>query len=100
VCQLLGRVSARYHCPMFIGDRRTKHSIRAFRSPGEAVLIPKGAILRDVRTNTEPGYPFPSAMKGLVPSTPTMHTFEYGGETLYMRFPHGLMDATSEIKAE
>jgi hypothetical protein len=76
---------------MFIGDRRTKHSIRAFRSPDHVVVIPKDAILHDVRTSIEPGYRFPIAMRFVARKNPSMHIFEYQGETLYMHFVHGLM---------
>jgi hypothetical protein len=43
---------------MFLGDRRTTRSIRAFRSPTHVVVITKGAILRDVRGSIEPGFDF------------------------------------------
>ena len=82
---------------MFIGDRRTKHSIRAFRSPGYAVKIPRNAILHDVRTSTEPGYRFPIAMQITARKNPSMYVFEYRGETLYMHFVHGLMEATEVV---
>jgi hypothetical protein len=68
---------------MFIGDRRTKHSIRAFRSPADSVVIPEGAILRDVRTSTEPGYSFPVAMRMVAWKNPSVHILEYQGETFY-----------------
>ena len=42
-----------YDHAMILGDRRTKHPIRAFRSPANVVSIPKGVILRDVRTSSE-----------------------------------------------
>ena len=85
---------------MFIGDRRTKHSIRALRSPGNAVMIPRNAILHDVRTSTEPGYRFPIAMRFAARKNPGMYVFEYRGETLYMHFVHGLMEATTEVAAK
>ena len=84
---------------MFIGNRRTKHPIRALRSSGNAVLIPRNAILRDVRTSNEPGYRFPIAMRIAARQNPSMHIFEYEGETLYMHFTHGRMEATTEIMA-
>ena len=83
---------------MYIGNRRTKHAIRAFRSPANVVLIPEGATLHDVRTSTEPGYRFPIAMRFAARKNPSMHVFEYEGETLYMHFAHGLIEATVEIK--
>ena len=83
---------------MFIGDRRTKHSIRAFRSPADSVVIPKDAILRDVRTSAEPDYPFPAAMRMLARKNPSVHIFEYRGETLYMHFVHGLIEATTGVE--
>ena len=82
---------------MFIGDRRTKHAIRALRSSGSAVMIPRDVIIHDVRTSNEPGYRFPIAMSLAARKNPSMHIFEYEGETLYMHFTHGLMEATSEI---
>ena len=85
---------------MFIGDRKTKHSIRAFRSPANAVVIPEGAILHDVRTSVEPGYRLPIALKVVAQPNPSLHIFEYRGETLYMHFVHGLIEATTEIKPE
>jgi hypothetical protein len=85
---------------MFIGDRRTTHANRALRSPTNAVVIPKYAILRDVRTSGEPGYRFPIAMRIAARKNPSMYIFEYRGETLYMHFVHGLMEATTEIKPE
>jgi hypothetical protein len=85
---------------MFIGDRRTKHSIRAFRSPADSVVIPRDAILRDVRTSSEPGYPFPAAMRMAARKNPSVHIFEYQGETFYMHFVHGLMEATTEVTPE
>jgi hypothetical protein len=85
---------------MFIGNRRTKHSIRAFRSPGQVVIIPKDAILRDVRTIREPGYPFPAAMADAARKNPSQHIFEYQGETLYMQFAHGLMEATTKVNQQ
>jgi hypothetical protein len=83
---------------MFIGDRRTKHSIRALRSPTDAVVIPKNAVLRDVRTSAELGYRFPIAMRFVVRKNPSMYIFEYRGETLYMHFVHGLMEATTGVE--
>ena len=84
---------------MFVGDRRTKHAIRAFRSRGDSLLIPADAILRDVRTSSEPGYRFPISMSLAARQNPSMHIFEYEGETLYMHFTHGLMEATTEVMA-
>jgi hypothetical protein len=85
---------------MFLGDRKTKHSIRAFRSPADVVAIPKDAILRDVRTIREPGYPFPAAMRMAARKNPSQHIFEYQGETFYMHFVHGLMEATTKATPE
>ena len=85
---------------MFIGDRRTNRSIRAFRSPGQVVIIPKDSILRDVRTIREPGYRFPAAMTDAARQNPSQYIFEYQGETLYMHFAHGLMEATMGIKSD
>ena len=85
---------------MFIGDRRTRHAIRAFRSPGNVVVIPTDAILHDVRTSKVPGYRFPIAMRVVAQNNPCMHVFEYQGETLYMHFANGLIEATMEIKPE
>jgi hypothetical protein len=82
---------------MFIGDRRTKHSIRAFRSPANVVFIPKGATLHDVRTIREPGYSFPAAMTDAARQNPSQYIFEYQGETLYMHFAHGLIEATTAV---
>lgn len=84
---------------MFIGNRRTKHAIRAYRAPGDAVFIPKGALLRDVRTSSEPGYRFPIAMRFAARKNPNLHIFEYEGETLYMHFANGLMEATTAVTA-
>jgi len=67
---------------MFIGDRRTKHAIRAFRSPAHMVVIPKDAMLRDVRTAVEPGYRFPASLRIMAQANPNLHIFEYRGETL------------------
>jgi hypothetical protein len=85
---------------MFIGDRRTTRPIRAFRSPANVVLIPKDAILHDVRTSTEPGYRFPVAMSIAARKNSAMHIFEYAGETLYMHFANGLIEATTGIGPE
>jgi hypothetical protein len=85
---------------MFIGDRRTKHEIRALRAPGDAVVIPKNAILRDVRTSIEPGYRFPIAMRATARTNPSMYIFEYRGETLYLHFVHGLMKSTEPVGNE
>lgn len=82
---------------MFIGNRKTKHSIRAYRAPGDAVAIPADAILHDVRTSTVPGYPFPAGITDAARMNPSLHIFEYRAETLYMHFVHRLMEATSEI---
>jgi hypothetical protein len=84
-------------CSMFIGDRRTRRPVRAFRSPANVVIIPKDAILHDVRTSNEPGYRFPIAMRIVAQKNPSMHMFEYQGETLYMHFVHGLMGATTGV---
>jgi hypothetical protein len=64
------------------------------------VVIPKGVILRRVRTSGERGYPFPAGMRGVTPENPSLHIFEYQGETLYMHFVHGLIEATTEIKSD
>jgi hypothetical protein len=81
---------------MFIGNRRTKRPIRAYRARGNAVFIPKDAILHDVRTSSEPGYPFPIGMRIASQKNPSIHVFESRGETLYMHFANGLMKATME----
>ena len=83
---------------MFIGNRKTKHAIRAYRARGDAVSIPKGAFLSDVRTSTEPGHQFPTAMSRAARKNPSLHIFEYDGETLYMHFAHGLMEAAEAVK--
>jgi hypothetical protein len=85
---------------MYIGDHRTKHPIRAFRTPAEPVVIPKGKTLHDVRTRAEPAYRFPIAMRVEARNNVAMHIFEYAGETLYMHFAHGLMEATMGIEPE
>jgi hypothetical protein len=85
---------------MFLGDRRTTHSIRAFRSPAHVVVIPKGAILRDVRGSIEPGYRFPTALRIMARTKPDLHIFEYRGETLYVHEVHGLMEATTEVELD
>ena len=85
---------------MYIGNRRTNRGIRAFRSPGDAVVIPKGAALHDIRTSTEPGYRLPIAMRIIARKNPSMYVFEYRGETLYIHSVHGLMEATIEIASE
>ena len=95
--QLHDEDSVGYHCAMFIGNRRTKHSIHAFRCPGTVVVIPKDATLHDVRTSAEPGYRFPTSMGIMARTNPSMHIFEYAGETLCMHFVHGLMEATTEV---
>lgn len=77
---------------MFIGDRKTKRSIRALRSPGEAVIIPKGMILRDVRTHTN-GEPLRTTLISMAKSNPGMYLFEFRGETLC--FVHRLLDVTT-----
>src|SRR5215472_15397209 len=92
-----GRWCIRYHISMLIGNRRTTRPIRAFRSPGDAVSIPQGAILREVRTSSEPRYRFPVAMKIVALHNPSLHVFEYRGETLYVHFVYGLMKATEEV---
>ena len=77
---------------MFIGDCRTKHPIRAFRSPNNIVDIPKDATLCDVRTAVEVSeYRFPAALRIMARTNPNIHIFEYRGETLYMHEAHGLM---------
>jgi hypothetical protein len=76
---------------MFLGDRRTTQSIRAFRSPGNVV----------VRTAVEMGaYRFPAALRIMARTNPTLHIFEYRGETLYTHEAHGLMEATTEVEAD
>ena len=65
---------------MVIGNRKTKHSIRACHATGEVVFIQKGAVLHDVRT--------------AVRKNPRLHIFEYRAETLYMRFAQRLMEVT------
>jgi hypothetical protein len=85
---------------MFIGNRRTKHSIHAFRSPANVVVIPKDAVLHDVRTTVELGYRFPAALRIMARTTSSLHIFEYRGETLYMPFAHGLIEATIEVGLE
>jgi hypothetical protein len=82
---------------MFVGDRRTKYSVRAFRSASHTVVIPKDAILSNVRTSSEAGYRCPAAMRDVARRNPSMHIFEYQGETLYMHFVRGLIEATTEI---
>jgi hypothetical protein len=64
------------------------------------VFIPKDAVLHDVRTSTEPGYRFPVAMRIVALQNPSLHIFEYRGETMYVHFVHGLMKATVEVGAE
>ena len=83
---------------MFIGDRRTRRPIRAFRSPTDAVVIPRNAILTDVRTSTEPGHRFPIAMRIAARKNQAMFIFEYAGETLYTPFTDPLMELTTEIE--
>ena len=92
------RSSLSYHT--FIGDRRTKHPIRALRSPVHPIVIPKDAILHNVRTSLEQGYQFPAAMTEAARKNPSLHIFEYQGETLYMHFVHGLIEATTAVKSE
>ena len=90
-----------YHSPVFLGDRRTTRSIRAFRSPGNVVVIPEGKTLHDVRTGVEiDGYRFPAALRIMAPANPNVHIFEYHGETLYTHEAHGLMETTTEVKAD
>jgi hypothetical protein len=85
---------------MFLGDRRTTHSIRAFRSPAHVVVIPNGAILRDVRGSIEPGYRFPAAMRIMAGTKISLHLFEYKGETLYVHEVHSLLEATTEVELD
>jgi hypothetical protein len=87
-------------CTMFIGNRRTKHSIHAFRSPANVVVIPKDAVLNDVRTTVELGYRFPAALRIMARTNPSLHIFEYRGETLYIPFAHGLVEATTDVDPE
>ena len=85
---------------MFIGDRITRRYIRAFRSPGNVVVIPRNAVLHDVRTSEEAGYRFPIVMRIVAQKNPSMHVFEYRGETLYVRFANGLIEATTGVDRE
>ena len=86
---------------MFIGDRRTKHAIHAFRSPANMVVIPKDARPCDVRTAVEvPGYRFPAALRIMARTNQNLHIFEYRGETFYTHEPHGLMEATTGVERE
>lgn len=86
---------------MFIGDRRTTHAIRAFRSPALMVIIPKGAMLHDVRTGVGIGwYRFHPALRVLARTDPNLHIFEYRGETLYAHFVAELLEATTEVDRE
>jgi hypothetical protein len=64
------------------------------------VFIPRDAILHDVRTSNEPGHRFPIAMGIVAQKNPSMHVFEYQGETLYMHFANGLIESTTEIEPE
>jgi hypothetical protein len=84
---------------MFIGDRRTTRSLPAFRTPGDLVVIPKDATLRDVRTGVE-GYRFSAALRIMARTKPDLHAFEYRGETLYMHSVRGLMEATTEVELD
>ena len=84
---------------MFIGDRKTKHETRAFRARSQTVVIPKNAILHDVRTRCEPGYPFPVALPAVAHEKPKHVHFEYRGETLYLHFVHGLIEATTAVRS-
>ena len=94
-------VRSRYHSPVFIGDRRTTQSIRAFRSPRNVVVIPKDKTLRDVRTGVEMGgYRFPAALRIMARTNPNLHIFEYRGETLYTHEANGLLDAITEVEAD
>ena len=63
------------------------------------MLIPKGATLRDVRTGVE-GYRFPAALRVMARTKPSLHIFEYRGETLYVHEGRGLMDGTTEVEAD
>jgi hypothetical protein len=83
---------------MIIGDRITKHAIRAFRSPSKVIVIPKGATLHDVRTGEEPGYRVPAAMRVLAREKPRLYLFEYRGGTLYVPFAEPLMELTAEVE--
>jgi hypothetical protein len=82
---------------MFLGDRRTTRSIHAFRSPRDSVRIPTGAILHDVRTNNVRGYPFPRATTIMPQRHASMYIFEFSGETLYVHFRYGLIEATTKV---
>ena len=86
---------------MFIGDCRARRPVRAFRSPGNVVVIPEGKTLRDVRTGVEMGgYRFPAALRIMARANPNLHIFEYHGETLYTHEAHGLMETTTEVEAD
>ncbi len=90
-----------YHSPVFIGDRTTTQSIRAFRSPADVVVIPKDKTLRDVRTGVEMGgYRFPAALRIMARTNTNLHIFEYRGETLYTHFVNGLIEATTGCDRE
>jgi hypothetical protein len=81
-----------------VETRRTKHKIHASRSVEEHVEIPGGAILRNVRTSDlaeAAGRPIPRSIASVVRAgSPNIHIFEYDGETLFMLFGEGLMEAT------
>jgi hypothetical protein len=86
---------------MLIGDRRTKHTIRAFRSPAHMAVMPKNATLHNVRTSSAfQGHRCSDLIRDMARRNPNLHIFEYRGETLYMHFVHGLIEATTEIKSE
>ena len=82
---------------MFLGDRRTTRSIVAFRSHNDSVLIPAGAILQDVRTDNVRGYRFPKATMIVARRNASVHIFEFEGETLYVHFRYGLIEATTAL---
>ena len=93
--------SLSYDSPVFIGNRRTTQSIRAFRSPASVVVIPEGKTLHDVRTGVEmDGYRFPAALRIMARTDHQLHLFEYRGETLYLSEAYGLMEATTEVEAD
>lgn len=78
---------------------RTTRSIRAFRTPGDLVVIPNDAKLRDFRTGVE-SYRFPAALRIMARTNPNMFIFEYRGETLYTNEAHGLIEATTEVELD
>jgi len=64
------------------------------------VVIPKGGTLHNVRTSVEPSHRLPIAVRIGARKNPSMHIFKYRGETLYMRFAHGLIEALTEAEPE